>query len=182
MPSSNSNSTSTTSQTTNAINPVVVADNGSLSSSNVVGGNLNQTINNTTLDGAVATRALDNMLTMGQDALLFGHDAQKQAYGFGTQVLDFAQTNNTNTLAFAGAQTSQANATTQTAIGATGAAYTRALDFAGKQTAVALDSLSESADRINVAYKDAKGVLGTNVILVAIGAGVLVMYFALRKN
>jgi len=179
---SSSTSSSTTSQTTNAINPVTIADNGSLSSSIVSGGNVNQTINNTTLDADVANRALDNMLTMGQDALLFGANSQQQAYGFGTNVLDFAANSNNATLAFAGAQTSQANATTTAALGATGAAYGRALDFAGQQTAVALDSLSESADRIDTAYKDAKGVLGTNVILFAMGAGVLVIYFALRKK
>lgn len=179
---SSSTSSSTTSQTTNAINPVTIADNGSLSSSIVSGGNVNQTINNTTLDADVANRALDNMLTMGQDSLLLASDSQRQAYGFGTNVLNFAANSNNSTLAFAGEQTAQANATTATAIGATGAAYTNALAFAGKQTAVALDSLSESADRIDTAYKDAKGVLGTNVILFAMGAGVLVIYFALRKK
>ena len=182
MPSSNSQSTSTTSQTTNAINPVVVADNGGLAFSNVAGGNISQTVNNTTLDKDVAIRAMDNVLTMGQGSLLFGANAQQQAYAFGGKVLDFAQTSNQDTLAFAGNQTAAANATTQTAIGATSAAYNKALDFGAKQTAVALDSLSQSASMIDTAYKDAKGVLGTNVILVAIGAGVLVMYFALRKN
>jgi hypothetical protein len=181
-PPNNSVSTSTTSQVTNAINPVVVADNGGLAFSNVAGGNINQTVNNTTLDADVAIRAMDNTLTATQGALLFGNDAMRQSYAFSNNVLDFAQTNNTNTLAFAGSQTAAANATTQAAMGQTGAAYTNALAFAGKQTAVALDSLSESADRIDTAYKDAKGVLGTNVILVAIGAGVLVIYFVMNRN
>ena len=179
---SSSSSSSTTSQTTNAINPQMATDNGSFASSAIAGGNLSQVINNTTLDKDVAIRAMDNNLTMGQDALLFGNDALRQSFAFGGKALDFAQTSQSNSLAFAGAQTSQANATTQQAIGATSTAYTKALDFGAKQTAVALDSLSQSASMIDTAYKDAKGVLGTNVILVAIGAGVLVMYFALRKN
>lgn len=181
-----SSSSSLTSQTNTAINPIAFADNGSVATNTVNTGSGSVTNNISTLDGALAGHALDNMLTLSQDAFLFGSDQSHQAYGFATHALDsslsFANQSNQNTLAFAGAQTAAANANASTANANASAAYKSALDFGGKQTAVALESLSESANMINTAYKDAKGVLGTNVILVAIGAGVLVMYFALRKK
>lgn len=186
MPSSNSSSSSSTSQTTNAINPVVVADNGGFSVSGVSGGALTQNITNNSLDGDVAIRAMDNTLTATQGALLFGNDAMRQSYAFADKQNDrafgFASEQSGAAFSFAGQAAASSNAATKEAMGATSKAYTSALDFAGRQTAVALDSLSESADRIDTAYKDAKGVLGTNVILFALGAGVLAIYFAMRKN
>lgn len=165
-----------------------VAVNGAVNGS----GSLVQNISNTTLDGQVAISAMDHMLTSNQDSLLFASDAQKQAYGFGNNVLSFATANNNavlqfasdsnaTTTAFATAQTQAANAQTSAAIGTASDAMTQALKFGSQQTGVALDALAGSAAMIDTAYKDAKGVLGTNVIMMGIGATVLVLYFALRK-
>ena len=177
MPSSNSSSSSSTSQTTNAINPVVVADNGSLAVSGVAGGNLSQTINNTTLDADVAGKSLDNMLTMGQDALLFGHDAQKQAYGF-------ARASQADTFSFANAQTQATNATSMKAIDSAGSSMDKALAFGARQTGVALDSLSTSADMIKDAYADAKGrgALTDWMLMGAIGVAGLIAVVAVWKK
>lgn len=172
---SSSSSSSTTSQTTNAINPVVIADNGSLSVSGVAGGNLNQIINNTTLDKDVAIRAMDNVLTSNQDSLLFANDAMRQSYKFATGVNDTA-------FSFAGDTNKAANATSVKAMDSASATMDKAFAFGAKQTAVALDALADSATMIDTAYKDAKGVLGTNVILAGMGAVVLVLFFALRKH
>ena len=147
-----------------------------------VGENNTLTNNITTLDGDVARYAMDTALTATQDALLFGANAEKNAYDFAGQSLNFAAASNAATMAFAGAQTQAANATTKSAIDSTATAYQKALAFGSQQTGVALDALAGSAAMIDTAYKDAKWVLGTNVILVGIGATVLVLYFALRKK
>lgn len=181
MPSSSSSTDSRTSQTNTAINPIAFADNGGVSTNGVINGNGSIYNTVTTLDGQLATRALDNMLTMGQDALLFGSDAQRQAYKSNAATLDFAQTSNENTIKFANTQTKASAETAATAVKSAELSMTKALDFGAKQTAVALDSLTKSANMIDGAYKDAKGVLSTNVIMAGIGAGVLVMFFALRK-
>jgi hypothetical protein len=187
MPSSNSASSSSTSQTTNAINPVVVADNGSFSVSGVAGGSLTQNITNNSLDKDVAIRAMDNTLTATQDALLFGNDAMRQSYAFvgdqTAQITAFAGQQTAQAYSFADASNQASKATSVAAINSAGSSMDKALAFGAKQTSVALDSLSQSADRIDTAYKDAKGVLSTNVILVAIAAGVVIVYFAMgRKN
>jgi hypothetical protein len=172
---SSSSSSSTTSQTTTAINPVVIADNGSLSVSGVAGGNLSQVVNNTTLDADVANHAMDNMLTSNQDSLLFANDAMRRSYKFSTGVNDSA-------FAFAGETNKSANATSAKAMDSASATMDKAFAYGSKQTAVALDALAGSATMIDTAYKDAKGVLGTNVILAGMGAVVLVLFFALRKH
>lgn len=174
MPSSNSSSSSSTSQTTNAINPVVVADNGGFSSSAVAGGDLTQNITNTTLDGDVAKRAMDNMLTMGQDALLFGSDSQKQAYAFSTGV-------NQQAFSFAGSANAAASAAQSAALGSAQSSMNRAFEFGANQTGVALDSLSESANMIKDAYADAKGrgALTDWMLMGAIGLAGLVAIFAI---
>lgn len=178
-----SSSSTTNTQTTTSINPnAFIRGNGTAVNNSVSGSNNSIFTTVNSLDADFGRYAIDANVAVTSEAFLFADRAQDKAYTFGGKVLDFAQTSNQDTLAFAGKQTAEANATTQTAIGATSAAYNKALDFGAKQTAVALDSLSQSSSMLNTAYKDAKGILGTNVILVAIGAGVLVMYFALRKN
>lgn len=173
---------STTTQVNTAINPMTAASNGTAVSGVVNGNNSSVTNNVTTLDAQLAGHVVDSMLTATQDALLFGHDSQKQAYAFGGKVLDFAAYNNDSTMAFANQQTKQSHATSVAAIDSASNSMDKALAFGARQTGVALDSLSKSATMIDTAYKDAKGVLGTNVILVGIGATVLVLYFALRKG
>lgn len=187
------NDTQTSSSTTEnitSITPTVIAGGGSSAVSAVANGPGD--INITSSDPTVAMHAMDTTLTAAQDALLFGADAQRQAYGFGTKVLDFAQTSNRDalsfadssnraTMAFADAQVKAANTTTQSAIGEAATAYQKALAFGSQQTGVALDALAGSAQMIDTAYKDAKGVLSSQVIMLAIAAGVAVMYFALKK-
>lgn len=172
-----SSSSSSTTQTTNNINPFTFAGSQgvSVSSVNTGGGYVTNNVSNTTLDGDVAIHAMDNMLTSNQDSLLFAHDAQKQAYGFASGVNDTA-------FSFASATNKDANATTRAAMGSAESSMDKALAFGSRQTAVALDALAGSATMIDTAYKDAKGVLGTNVILAGMGAVVLVMFFAFRKH
>lgn len=174
MPSSNSSSSSSTSQTTNAINPVVIADNGGFSSSAVVGGNLDQTINNTTLDGDVAMRAMDNTLTATQDALLFGSDAMRQSYTFSTGV-------NQQAFSFANSANSAASSAQSAALGSAQSSMNRAFEFGANQTGVALDSLSQSANMIKDAYADAKGrgALTDWMLMGAIGLAGVVAIFAI---
>lgn len=181
-----SSSTSSTSQTTQAINPVALASDNATAVNAVVNGSGNsQVLNVTTLNADVANHAMDTALTATQDALLFGADAQKQAYGFAAQsnaaTLAFADASNAATLNFASTTSNAAQKTAQTAIGSAETAYQRALTFGSEQTGVALDALAQSSKMIDTAYKDAKGVLGTNVILVGIGATVIVLYLALKK-
>lgn len=202
-----SSSSTNTSQTTQAINPVALARDNATAVNGVVNGNGSLTQNITTLNADVANHAMDTTLTATQDALLFGANAEKNAYGFAdaqsARVLNFASANNDATmsfarasndatlasaraqnaasLSFATAQTTAAQTTAQKSIDSASSAYQDALQYGARQTGVALDALAGSASMIDTAYKDAKGVLGTNVILVGIGATVLVLYFALRK-
>lgn len=170
-------SSSSTTQTTNNINPFTYAGSQGVSTSGVITGNgdITNNITNTTLDGDVAIHAMDNMLTSNQDSLLFAHDAQQQAYKFSSGVNDTA-------FSFASATNKDANATTRAAMDSVGTTMDKAFSYGAKQTAVALDALAGSATMIDTAYKDAKGVLGTNVILAGMGAVVLVLFFALRKH
>lgn len=173
---SNSTSTSSTTQITNSVNPTLYVGAQGVGTSSVLNGDgwISNNITNTTLDGEVAIRAMDNMLTMGQDSLLFASDAQRQGYAA-------AASATAQGYSFATAANKAANATTIEALDSASGSMDKALAFGAKQTATALDALAGSAQMIDTAYKDAKGVLGTNVILVGIGATVLVLYFALRK-
>lgn len=169
-------SSSSTVQTTTTQNAATFATNGGVSNSSTVNGSNNWTqFNNETVSDDVAIRAMDNVLTMGQDALLFGADAQRQAYGF-------ASDSQKTALSFADAQVKGANATTQAAVGSVNDLFTKALTFGSKQTGVAIDSLSQSASMLDNAYKDAKGVLSNQTIVIALVAGAIVLVFALKKK
>lgn len=173
-----SESSSTTTQTTTTQNAATFATEGGTAVTNNVNGNGNTSnfsIYNENLSDDVAIRAMDNMLTMGQDALLFGHDAQKQAYGFASE-------SQKSSLQFADAQVQRSNALTNSAIGGARDAYESALAYGSRQTGIAIDSLTKQSTQLDKAYADAKGVLSQNVVMFAIGAGVLVLYFATRKK
>lgn len=143
--------TTTTTSTNKQFDQTNFATGNGTAVSSFADGNGNTFNNNiTTLNADVANRAMDNMLTMGQDALLFGHDAQKQAYGFATGESNRA-------FSFASAANEAANATTVSAIGSASSSMDKALAFGVKQTSVALDSLSQSANMIKDSYADAKG-------------------------
>jgi|GEM_PF-3055124 hypothetical protein len=180
-------STSSTTQTTTNQNPVSFATNGAESSATAINGsnnNVNQSFVN--MDASVANHAMDNMLTSNQDSLLFAHDAQVQAYKFASDSQAssqaFAAASNAQTMSFAKAQTDAANAMTVTAVGNAKDALTEALNYGAKQTGVALDALAGSAAQINTAYADAKGVLSTKVIMVAMVAGAVVLVMALQRK
>lgn len=185
--STSSTSTTNNTQTNQRLDPTTIATGNGFALSTTTNGDGNYTTNNiTTLDAGLASHGYDTILTATQDALLFGANAEKNSYGFATHALDaslgFAATSNATTMAFADAQVKTSNATTASALGSANDAFTKALSFGSHQTGVALDALAGSAHMIDTAYKDAKGVLGTNVILVGIGAVVLVLYFALGRH
>ena len=169
-----SSSSSTTSQTTNAINPVAVADRGAMAVNAFANGDVTNNITHTTLDADVAMRAMDNTLTAAQGALLFGNDAMRQSYAFSSGVNEQAFT-------FAGAANQAANATSTAAIGSASSSMDKALSFGAKQTSVALDALSESANMIKDSYADAKGrgALTDWILLGAVGLAGLVAIFAI---
>ena len=204
-----SSSSSTTSQKNTAINPNAFADHGGTAVTTATNGDGNYTVNNvTTLDAGLAAHGYDTLLNFGQDALLFGSVAQKDSYKFSAdtvkqsfdfagksldktldfstkqsdKTLAFAQHENDQTLAFATQQTAAANQQTAAAFTSANDAYKKALDFSGHQTGQALDALAGSAKLIDGAYKDAKGVLGKEVIMVAMFAGVAIIYFALKHK
>lgn len=183
---SNSSSSSSTTQTTNNINPFTVAGSQgvSVSSVNTGGGFVTNNVSNTTLDGAVAVRAMDNMLTSNQDSLLFASDAQKQAYkfsgGIAAESFDFAN----SSMEFAKATTQAAQASTKVANDQAQLSMMKALEYSGKQTGIALDSLTASADMIKDSYADAKGrgALTDYMLMAAIGGAVLVAVYAINKG
>ncbi len=169
-----SSSTSSTSQSTTAINPVSLARDNATSVSGVVNGDGN-TFNVTTLNAEVANKAMDTVLTSQENTLLFAANAEKNSYGFASRALD-------SSYAFADAQAKASQTTTMSAIESTGDAYDKALKFGSLQTGVALDALSESANMIKDSYADAKGrgAMTDYLLFAAIAGALVVAAYAVR--
>lgn len=194
---SSSNSSSSTTQTTNNVNPFVAAGSQgvSVSSVNTGGGFVTNNVSNTTLDGEVAVRAMDNMLNMGQDGLLFGANAMQQSYKFADaqnskafaladNSMMFAADASNAAYAFSNATQRAANATTSAAMGSAQDSMFAALNYGSKQTSVALDSLSQSANMIKDSYADAKGrgALTDYMLMGAIAGAVLIAVYAIKNH
>ena len=154
---------------------------------------------NITDGGAIkmAGRALDSSLG-------FAGGVVKEAFGFGTKTVNaslnasteaftealsfskFAQQNAANqtadALSFAQSASQQSARAQSMALDTATSSLGSALAYGGKQTAVALDSLTGSANLVKDAYADAKGrgALTDKILMIAIGMAGLVALLAVK--
>ena len=128
------------------------------------------------------SRALDSNVAVTHDALNFADDTVGNTLKANTEAMRIAANSQQDALAFADTAQKTSAKTQSLALDTAAGSMSQALAYSGRQTAVALDSLTGSANLVKDAYADAKGrgALTDKLLMAAIGVAGLVAVMAVK--